>query len=295
MDTEWFAVDRDGYVAVFETGEAGAMPVDAAGGEGSEDEFDPAVFAGRRSGWIYDADGHLESETDEHCVPYGDNPSLWGEVLMFVESIEPLRAEMGRSGGKEVPANGSAAVLWAALPVDVFRRLHDDGTCLHCRYHYEPDPEEVTDFREALFVYQHLHDNWISGPYGRTSLPAKPVHLDELPEETRRRLESCRFENVSFRDDSLIQPVELTECASWEGAWLSSDGESIHPFPGEEERYREYYDEFATDPEIQEKYRVDPPTVPAKPRPSRPTSTPAPSQNGGGFWASIRRLFGGGG
>src|SRR3569833_2795058 len=125
MDTEWFAVDRDGYVAVFETGEAGAMPADAAGGEGSEDEFDPAVFAGRRSGWIYDADGHLESEAEEHCVPYGDNPSLWGEVLMVVESFEPLRAVMARGGGKEVPAIGAAAVLWRSISVDTFRRFHD--------------------------------------------------------------------------------------------------------------------------------------------------------------------------
>lgn len=32
MDTTWFAVDADGFVAAFETGEAGALPMNAAAG-----------------------------------------------------------------------------------------------------------------------------------------------------------------------------------------------------------------------------------------------------------------------
>jgi hypothetical protein len=40
MDTEWFAVDRDGHVALFSTGEAGSMPLAAgAGGEGAVDDM----------------------------------------------------------------------------------------------------------------------------------------------------------------------------------------------------------------------------------------------------------------
>jgi hypothetical protein len=36
MDSTWFAVDKNGNVAVFETCEGGAMPENAAGG----DDFD---------------------------------------------------------------------------------------------------------------------------------------------------------------------------------------------------------------------------------------------------------------
>lgn len=43
MDCTWFAVDRDGCVAIFESGEAGAMPEEAYGGE--EDDTTPLVVA----------------------------------------------------------------------------------------------------------------------------------------------------------------------------------------------------------------------------------------------------------
>src|SRR4051812_43870063 len=36
MDCEWFAVDRDGYVAVFDSGEAGAVPTAACIDNSSE-------------------------------------------------------------------------------------------------------------------------------------------------------------------------------------------------------------------------------------------------------------------
>lgn len=38
MDTTWFAVDRDGHVAVFDSGEAGAVPI-----EGYTDDFAPIL------------------------------------------------------------------------------------------------------------------------------------------------------------------------------------------------------------------------------------------------------------
>lgn len=59
MDTTWFAVDRDGNVAMFESGEAGAVP-EAAGAEqggldeGLDEEIRPKVFVYGHTGenWI---------------------------------------------------------------------------------------------------------------------------------------------------------------------------------------------------------------------------------------------------
>ena len=54
MDTAWFAVDADGHVARFETGEDGALPVEAAHRGGPDDpNFDVHAFVAalaRRSG-----------------------------------------------------------------------------------------------------------------------------------------------------------------------------------------------------------------------------------------------------
>jgi len=46
MDTTWFAVDRDGHVAAFETGEAGAVPTAAYLGEDHGEVTDALLAAG---------------------------------------------------------------------------------------------------------------------------------------------------------------------------------------------------------------------------------------------------------
>jgi hypothetical protein len=55
MDTQWFAVDRDGHVALFITGEAGSMPLTA--GEGDVDEVLRALGSKQtQEGLDYDED-----------------------------------------------------------------------------------------------------------------------------------------------------------------------------------------------------------------------------------------------
>ncbi len=55
MDTQWFAVDRDGHVALFVTGEAGSMPLTAS--EGDVDEVLRALGSKQtEEGLDYDED-----------------------------------------------------------------------------------------------------------------------------------------------------------------------------------------------------------------------------------------------
>ena len=55
MDTAWFAVDDDGHVAVFDTGEAGAVPTLAYVGEAHHDWLEALQARGAQ---IYDLAGH---------------------------------------------------------------------------------------------------------------------------------------------------------------------------------------------------------------------------------------------
>src|SRR5690349_16321006 len=59
MDTTWFAVDRDGHVACFSSGEAGAVPSRAAEPEGTGDVLSELARALPRGGVVYDRKGRF--------------------------------------------------------------------------------------------------------------------------------------------------------------------------------------------------------------------------------------------
>jgi hypothetical protein len=86
-------------------------------------------------------------------------------------------------------------------------------------------------------VYEHLTDNWISGPYGCAARPVQPLHVDQLPPEVRNLVKGMRFANLSFAQAPHVQPIEHTDCASWEAAWLDVTGKKVRPVPGREDDY----------------------------------------------------------
>ena len=58
MDTMWFAVDRDGRVGCFDSGEAGAVPDRAFGDESSKAAYKPLLRLPVSGEVIYDLSGH---------------------------------------------------------------------------------------------------------------------------------------------------------------------------------------------------------------------------------------------
>jgi hypothetical protein len=107
----------------------------------------------------------------------------------------------------------------------------------------------------GLFRYEHLTENWISGPYGRQRIPDQPLHLDQLSPRLRGLLKSLVFSNVSFVESVYIQPLEHTNCESWEAGWLDLAG-NIKPIPGMEDEYSEHYERFQ---QVVGKEKVQPP------------------------------------
>ena len=67
---------------------------------------------------------------------------------------------------------------------------------------------------------------------------------------------------ASFRETPLVQPLEHVECAAWDPAWLSLDGTTVRAVPGEEEEYRELYEEWLPGPGSWEGLRLEPPPEP---------------------------------
>jgi len=249
MDTMWFAVDKDGRVACFDSGEAGAVPAGAFAG-------DPAYSALRRLGKalpptevLHDRQGRSRPGEGtglmDHLARHG-TPNY--PVLMFLKSLDLVRDEIAAGRAREVRSTSDFAVWFHELDGELARRLHEEDVCLGCYFHFGMDEEEedeggrVRAASRGMYQYSHTCENWIAGPYGRTGIPANPVHIDQLPPALRNQIKEMRFD-VNFAETPYIQPVQHTECASWETRWLDLDGNE-HPMPGREGDEDENLEEF---------------------------------------------------
>jgi len=111
----------------------------------------------------------------------------------------------------------------------------------------------------GFFQYNHSEfDNWISGPYEREVIPSQPIRFDQLPEKLRKLAQFVQFDKLSFAETPWLQPIEHTNCTSWESAWLASDKKTIRPIPGMEEEYEAAYEDIR-DLAHDGKYTIEPP------------------------------------
>ena len=266
MDTDWYAVDRDGHVALFESGEAGAVP-SPAGIEGEHTLLERFARAARWSLADYQpTTGGPEAPAEQHKAVEGrlrakpaddefDWDSSW--TLMFLESEEPVRDQIARGVAIAAPATEGVAVIVKNLTRPLADRLHRAGACLGCfgPYTFDELPELL-----GLYTYEHSCENWISGPYERRGNPTRPLRADQLPLDSRALVEGMRFASLSFAEAEQIQPVDHAECDSWESAYLDLDGKTIRALPGRE---AEFLESYANDRQIREEFRIEPPAEPS--------------------------------
>jgi hypothetical protein len=247
MDTQWFAVDRDGYVAIFSSYEAGAVPLDAH----EEDSWTMAERlreTRQPTAWKYDlAPGRapgVVGKARHRPVDERDLDPLTS-LVMFLRSLDPVQDALAGGLCREVPSTEGFAVIWERLPKTLFHALHSGNHCFHCRWELEDEDGPDNPSRAWAYAYEHLYDNWASGAYGRESQPRRPLHLDELPPELREQVGRFRLESLSFRETPYIQPVDHALCKSWQRSALALDGRTIGPIPGSEDEYREWYEYWA--------------------------------------------------
>jgi hypothetical protein len=247
MDTNWFAVDRDGHIALFMSREAGAVPLNAAASQ-SRDMME-GVFQVVSPGEVVHDPLGLRTPGRER-PPY---PHAWTAqypVLLFTTSLEPFREALAAGNAVEVASTEGKAVILRNISDEELERYQKLPEFRGSDNLFFDEDEEGTPRLPAqygIFEYCHLTENWISGPYGRERVPALPLHIDQLPPRLRENLGQLRLEGVRFTETPYLQPVEHTECASWESAWLDVTGQRIRPIPGKEEEYAEAYEEYYKD------------------------------------------------
>ncbi len=123
MDTTWFAVDRDGHVAAFESGEAGAVPKEAYLGE----DYPPlddlpvtgeAVRVAPVPPWRFE-------------VPHTVRAELPHPAIFHLRDEGALAAEVAAGTAVRVPSEGAPAFRVEQPDAGLVARLHGDGApCL---------------------------------------------------------------------------------------------------------------------------------------------------------------------
>lgn len=249
MDTEWFAVDCDGHVALFSSGENGAVADDAE--TDAEGTLRRLGTIGPRSSSrvaVYDPAGRRGFGQPQHEARFvGEGEPL----LIFLRSTEPLQSELARGDAIEVAAVGSKAVIFPNARRAPVAPLHKAGACLGC-FGLFALVGELKPAEHGLFYYEHASDlSQEPQPYGRVQLPSKPITLGELPADIARALGAVRFESLCFAEAAFIQPVEHVPSHSYGDsahAFVGTDG-VMRPMPAHEAEFRELYGEPPEPPE----------------------------------------------
>src|SRR5262245_11165184 len=251
MDTTWFAVDRDGHVGVFESGEPGAVPKavnDSIGQDDGEVEmaleslpatgqptftlsavFHPGLRSGflprprkLARGWPVEGEATLLLFRDESVLTPEVRalPGLHvakAGVLVLVTLMPDI----------ELPQTDPRWGVW-----DEFKRAAG-ATPAYVTWNPLYGPE-LAHARRGLFAYK-AHDARfnIAEPYGQVLTPQRPLRLDEAPTHVRDVLARRDRLDVSFASSRYMQPAELVPSVAWAGAVsLASDGFTLRPFPG---------------------------------------------------------------
>ncbi len=273
MDTEWFAIDREGHVALFVSGEPGAVPSSTVDHIGQRDPIEDALLAlpatsdvlvelTRHPGLLDDADPPRRLILVRWPDP--------GEIAVIVYRSEPVLPEVLR-GLPELSLDRVGRYFVLTLRSATTRSRTEPHAAAWCELVGKAarDPAFVTArdasmqqagvARRGVFVYDEGARLNIAEPYLPRLVPTVPVHVDQLDEKLAALLRKRPRLPVSFADRTPLQPVEHVTCQAWSALYLASDGVTVRPIPGHESEYEEEAWSIDVEDDGYEPIRFDPP------------------------------------
>lgn len=200
MDSEWFAVDADGHVAVFETGEAGICPTNASVRQDFS-VIEEMVAAGfsinvdeilAREPWVYD-------KTSSQWLG-----SVWLEAA---NATVDIKKELH---GDAVKIPHATISLWHAgyaHPQKIYALQRQDKV----KRAWDSEQLKYSDFG----IYTYGYDDYTFGePYILAEAPSKPVTVDQLPPALAETFRSVTFSDLKFGEPE-IYPRRYFRCFGW--------------------------------------------------------------------------------
>jgi hypothetical protein len=255
MDTEWFAVDADGHVGHFVTGEDATFPDEGwpAGGGATAATAEAVHEYAFEHGWI-GADAEVVARAR---VPSLEHPGqhVWFEEQRalpgrYAAMYEAMRAKWlakpwwqrllrrrqrpqlfdpgARNGtlvmdvGSPAPAGrvqriGDLQVVWIErISFDELAAIHAAGLCLGCAR--APSCEEDGVLAEAgifSFVPEIDYSGAILSPYRRVAAVSRPRKISEFEPGFVQELNAVVLVDAHFERDTLVQPARTLRCMGY--------------------------------------------------------------------------------
>jgi len=232
MDSAWFAVDADGHVARFDTGENGAVPHAAAPGGGNfEPDFDALLLDALLAGIaLHDELDAPPQEDDDDPLPVPPMPEQTQPQRVVILSAAPSFAE-GDAGYRQAPKprtraaatfrEGELVVVKEAEPRIVVSldpvipervaalRAFSDATVLVVSDLYYVVREGGAGATPERGIFEYGHDLYGdvtkgSGTYSRWVAPRSPVTLDDVHPSIREDLAGLRLP-VHFAEAPVVE------------------------------------------------------------------------------------------
>ncbi len=229
MDSQWFAIDEEGNVAVFETGEAGAMPGAAAGESDRGYEWLESLRGS--GGQLLVAPYSLRGE---RTSPSHVNFTALGQqyVILFMgpesrDQIPSFARVLHTTTGIGVVCDTANATPEAQ---EWFRHQHAEGNCLECYATWHGFGEADGEVGAGgVYQYDHVCENWAAGPYALSVVPQSPLRATDLPQAIRDVAVKLPGR---FADTPYVQPAEHMESHAWGDTWLATDFLVERPLEG---------------------------------------------------------------
>lgn len=257
MDTTWFAIDADENVAVFDSGEGGAVPesfkpkffdiyfVDAFIELFAKDDSDlvkiptPAqsvLDKMDRSEFIKDVKNALSEEEyylqRNHNELAGIEPDLFPDyklrlrnTLLTLNSKSSISQLQENTSGRIVQFSGEPLVVYVEgliIPSKAMAMIESGDILAGRRFSLNTTPKRIPPHWLGAFSY-HC-DLGSAIPYTRQGCPSIPLKLHDLSADLQDWLSLTWFDKVQFEKTKLLQPIEYEACRTWSvhESWLDS-------------------------------------------------------------------------
>lgn len=212
MDTDWYAVDRQGHVARWQSGEEGAVPVDALACPW-DDLIAELALQRALAVMADDAEAKPSSapapalvslEREPRRIGLSELHDPWSGVLQFesAEYHEMFQRECAHWVERPLVGADHAVAVRDLLTV-VFEDYWSAGAIrLACAL-----PPFVSP--QALGLFEYSCD--FSGPYRRICVPARRLVVHQLPEPLRARLAALQL-GLDFGSVESFDPQRKVKC-----------------------------------------------------------------------------------
>lgn len=263
MDTDWFAVDANGNIAVFDSSEAGAVPrsatiaewradgiygfieqlakdrqgvisltadVENAAKEATWENLQASLqlikdYAGKGLGWTY-KNGTTEPFQHEQFETAELHQMLLSlSTENVIEKLQPFADVIF------LFTNSPTLIYIDQYPARIIEDLLNSGEILG-GVRFDLYRQEHLF---GLFSYRHgdRWENWIAGPYICERQPSNPLKIEDLPESLQSVLIFTEFKELHFEATNSIQPLEHMQCLTWrdDRRWVDTQGKQHEEHP----------------------------------------------------------------